>query len=247
MMRSCRGADTPRTPPAFVLVTDPGPDPDDVKAILIAGTLHRRGDIVLLLVIANGGHQSRARARLARCVLDSIGARGVRVALGSEGKPYEPVAHEYDLRGYDAVDFNGLLCALKLCIGARVMVVTNIQKRFVPVNGTIGDVHDIMCNEQGRVALRNSRLVVGPSRTPAPIGSHEAFVYEYAELRGFIHGHVNILRDQRIRQVSATVTAFGFPQVFATFTAIFPAIFPQWTNEIPPGHSPQGAPAAAAC
>jgi hypothetical protein len=125
------------------------------------------------------------------------------------------------------------------------------------VNGTIGDVHDIMCNEQGRVALRNSRLMVGPSRTPAPIGSHEAFammqarthdyVFEYAELRGFNHGHVNILRDQRIRQVSATVTAIGFPQVFATFTAIFPAIFPQWTNEIPSGHSPQGAPAAAAC
>ena len=70
------------------------------------------------------------------------------------------------------------------------------------------------------------------------------YVYEYAELRGFIHGHVNILRDQRIRQVSATVTAIGFPQVFTTFTAIFPAIFPQWTSdEIPP----QGAPAAAAC
>jgi len=63
------------------------------------------------------------------------------------------------------------------------------------------------------------------------------YVYEYAELRGFIHGHVNILRDQRVRQVSATVTAMGFPQVFATFTA----------NEIPPGHSPQGAPTAAAC
>jgi len=49
----------------------------------------------------------------------------------------------------------------------------HVDAKVIEVLGEHTDQRD--CNEQGRVALRNSRLVVGHSRTPAPIGSHEAF------------------------------------------------------------------------
>jgi hypothetical protein len=50
-----------------------GPDPDDVKALLIAAILHNQGHVWLRAVVCNGGSSARDRARLARCVLDHVG------------------------------------------------------------------------------------------------------------------------------------------------------------------------------
>lgn len=96
------------TPPPLVLVTDPGPDPDDVKALLICATSHIRCTIKLVAVVANGGHQARERAALARCILDHLGLPSVPVGYGSAGKPYEARSHEYKLHGYNHVDQTSL-------------------------------------------------------------------------------------------------------------------------------------------
>jgi len=46
-------------------------------------------------------------------------------------------------------DFNGLLASLKICVGARVMIVANLKKALGLVNGTVGKVFDIMCDHDG--------------------------------------------------------------------------------------------------
>ncbi|KAJ1636960.1 hypothetical protein T492DRAFT_956313 [Pavlovales sp. CCMP2436] len=93
----------------FVLVTDPGPDPDDVKALLVAAMLHLHGRIELCAVICNGGGQPRKRAQLARCVLDHLGAVNVPVGIGSEGTPCSARPHEYNLEDFSAVKQSRLL------------------------------------------------------------------------------------------------------------------------------------------
>jgi hypothetical protein len=77
----------------FVLVTDPGPDPDDIKALVVSAMLHKHARIELCAVICNGGGQPRERAALARCVLDHLGV-GVPVGVGSHGVPYSAQPHE---------------------------------------------------------------------------------------------------------------------------------------------------------
>jgi inosine-uridine nucleoside N-ribohydrolase len=91
------------------LVTDPGPDPDDVKVLLVLAVLHRRGLIDFVGAVCNGGGQPALRAQLARCVLDTVGAREIPVAIGSAGKPYSAQPHEYAIEGFDAVDPTRLL------------------------------------------------------------------------------------------------------------------------------------------
>lgn len=91
---------------SLIIVTDVGPDPDDAKALLIAATLHKQKLLVLRGVIANGGHQARERARLARCLLDHVNCADVPVGIGSAGKAYAPMPHEYTLQGYDSAGVN---------------------------------------------------------------------------------------------------------------------------------------------
>lgn len=85
---------------SYVLVTDPGPDPDDVKAILALAVLHKKESLHLRAVVANGGHEAEARALLARAALDYVGAVDVAVGVGSEGIKQAPQPHEYDMPGY---------------------------------------------------------------------------------------------------------------------------------------------------
>ncbi|KAG8463889.1 hypothetical protein KFE25_000057 [Diacronema lutheri] len=99
----------------FVLVTDPGPDPDDIKALLVAAVLHRHGRIVLRAVIANGGQQADLRAKLARCVLDHVGVLDVPVGIGSAGSEYSAQAHEYQLEGFEEVDLARSFAERKSC------------------------------------------------------------------------------------------------------------------------------------
>ena len=53
----------------LVIVTDPGPDPDDVKTILSSAIKHRAGQIRVHGIVCNGGHQAEQRARLAKALL----------------------------------------------------------------------------------------------------------------------------------------------------------------------------------
>jgi hypothetical protein len=87
-------------PLRVLLITDPGPDPDDIKALLVLWHLHTQGILDLVGVCCNGGGEPTARAALARCVLDTLGATRVPVAVGSVGEEYASMPHEYRLPGY---------------------------------------------------------------------------------------------------------------------------------------------------
>ena len=89
--------------PQIALVTDPGPDPDDVKTILVLAMLHRQKAISLRAVIANGGAQPEKRARLAKCILTHVQQRSVPVGVGSRGQDYQAQPHEYEIPGYNDV------------------------------------------------------------------------------------------------------------------------------------------------
>lgn len=82
---------------------------DDIKALLITAVLHRQHALRLCAVIANGGQQAERRAKLARAVLDHIGADDVPVGVGSEGKAYMPQSHEFALPSVDAIDARRLV------------------------------------------------------------------------------------------------------------------------------------------
>ncbi|KAG8463308.1 hypothetical protein KFE25_004819 [Diacronema lutheri] len=101
---------------SLIIVTDVGPDPDDAKALLITATLHCQRLVTLRAVIANGGHQATERARLARCLLDHVGAHHVPVGVGSAGHVYTPQPHEYALDGYERTSERALLDGRELFV-----------------------------------------------------------------------------------------------------------------------------------
>ena len=62
--------DAPRVMrPPILIVADPGPDPDDVKVIILAAKEHIDRVVDIKGIICNGGHCARERTALARCVL----------------------------------------------------------------------------------------------------------------------------------------------------------------------------------
>eukprot|EP00747_Dinoflagellata_sp_TGD_P181228 gnl/TRDRNA2_/TRDRNA2_34923_c0_seq1.p1 gnl/TRDRNA2_/TRDRNA2_34923_c0~~gnl/TRDRNA2_/TRDRNA2_34923_c0_seq1.p1 ORF type:complete len:456 (-),score=65.20 gnl/TRDRNA2_/TRDRNA2_34923_c0_seq1:5-1372(-) len=87
--------------PNVLIIADPGPDPDDVKVLLLAATLQLRGMLTVKGVVANGGHQARERATLAKTVLRLAGAPNIRVGIGTAGVARAPQPHEYRLAGFD--------------------------------------------------------------------------------------------------------------------------------------------------
>ncbi|KAJ1625988.1 Inosine/uridine-preferring nucleoside hydrolase domain-containing protein [Pavlovales sp. CCMP2436] len=104
-MRRCLGLGRASVEPGpkteVVLITDPGPDPDDVKTILILAMLHKAGVVDCRCVIANGGGDPVARATLAQTVLDHLHASTIPVGIGTAGRDYDPMPHEYDIHHYD--------------------------------------------------------------------------------------------------------------------------------------------------
>jgi hypothetical protein len=74
---------------------------------LILWLLHEQRSIELVGVVANGGGQPEARARLAYCILDKLGAE-IPVGIGSQGMPYEAQPHEYALDGCAQVSRDSL-------------------------------------------------------------------------------------------------------------------------------------------
>lgn len=97
--------------PPILIVADPGPDPDDVKVIILAQHFHREGEIDVRGIVCNGGNQARERAALARAVVrlgtgddeaDPASITALRIAAGTNGtQQYTPSPHEYAVEGFD--------------------------------------------------------------------------------------------------------------------------------------------------
>jgi len=99
-----------RDPPrGLLIVADPGPDPDDVKALLASVVVHKQRQLRLCGVIANGGGRPIRRARLARCILDRLREPRIPVGVGSAGTPSVEQPHEMLLAGYSETDDARLL------------------------------------------------------------------------------------------------------------------------------------------
>lgn len=98
-----------RRPLEVVLFINPGHDPGDVEALLVAVALHRQGRLCLRGVICSGSRALTARARLALCILDHLGVLDVPVGAGSSVEPgSHPLPYEFRLAGYSACDPRGL-------------------------------------------------------------------------------------------------------------------------------------------
>ena len=73
--------------PKLVIIADPGPDPDDVKVIMMAAAQHRAGEIDIAGILTNGGHQAKERGALARAVLHAFGQENaIPIGVGCPGE-----------------------------------------------------------------------------------------------------------------------------------------------------------------
>jgi len=123
---------------------------DDIKALLIAGVLHRQGCVELHAVVANGGAQAARRAQLARAVLDHIGADAVPVGIGTDGKPGLPQPHEFSLLGFDSVDTSRLVDGAELLL--RVLRSAARRSLTIVCISSLRDLADIIAAEPQLVA-----------------------------------------------------------------------------------------------
>jgi hypothetical protein len=119
-----------------VLARRASSDPDDVKALLIAAILHNQSHLRLRAVVANGGGCARERARLARCILDYVGATDVPVGVGTDGAELVVAQpHEYLLPTYASVPDGALRAGEELLIEA----LTRAPDKSVRVVMTLAD------------------------------------------------------------------------------------------------------------
>mmetsp|Transcript_13660 Transcript_13660/g.36568 ORF Transcript_13660/g.36568 Transcript_13660/m.36568 type:complete len:466 (+) Transcript_13660:84-1481(+) len=144
--------------PIIILVTDPGPDPDDVKVLIAATVAHIRGDIVLRCVVCNGGGAPSARARLARCVLDHLRAYEVPVGVGSAGETRTPYSYEYNLDGYHDVDNARLIDGTALIDS----VLQNALPRSLTwlLISSLRDFVDAVAREEELVCSKTKRVAI---------------------------------------------------------------------------------------
>lgn len=154
----------------LVIVTDPGPDPDDVKSITTSAIQHKAGKIRVHGVVCNGGHQALQRAKLARALLNYLGAHDIPVAVGSAGKPYTPQPHEYAFPGVEDVQESELREGKEL--------IRSILERAGPHSLTflmisaMTDIAELM-QEQPELVLakvRHLSIMGGLHRTEQPDG-----------------------------------------------------------------------------
>ena len=131
--------------PKVVLITDPGPDPDDVKAIIVLNLLRLQSALAdVCAVIANGGGVPLKRARLARKVLDHLGMVDVPVGIGSRGTAVLESKHEYDLDGV----FRDEHCDSRITSGysllLRVLEAASTSSITVIIISSLRDMADII-------------------------------------------------------------------------------------------------------
>lgn len=126
--------------------------------MLISGVLHRKKEITLHAIVANGGQQPERRAKLARCIMDAIGVRDVPVGVGSAGKPYAALSHEYALPGCEHVDAARLLPGHALLLD----VLRASRKRsltFVCIS-SLRDLADVIAAEPELFLARTREVTV---------------------------------------------------------------------------------------
>lgn len=142
----------------MVVITDPGPDPDDAKVILLLGIAHLGRQISLRAVVCNGGAQARERAGLARCLLDHIGAQRVPVGIGSAGSPTSARPHEFNLPGYAEVDPARLLDGSEL-LRSALRRSSRKSVRLLCI-ASMRDAADLFEREPALVFSRLQRVVI---------------------------------------------------------------------------------------
>jgi len=130
--------------PSIVLVGDPGPDPDDAKALLILGILGLQGVVRLRAVVCNGGGRPELRARLARALLDRIGSP-CPVGVGSAGKAHAPSSYEFALTGFDDVDASRLEDGQTLLL--RTLRAARDGSLTIVCISSLRDIADVMASE----------------------------------------------------------------------------------------------------
>eukprot|EP00937_MAST-01D_sp_MAST-1D-sp2_P006950 g6950.t1 len=140
----------------FVIVTDPGPDPDDVKVIAGAAFLHSMGVINVKAVICNGGGQAYERAKLGKAVVRLCAQPDIRVGIGSAGVDRDPLGHEYDLDGWDAVAKDDLEDGKALFLS--VLREAAPKSLIVQCQAALTDVADMM-KEDGDLFLEKVHRV----------------------------------------------------------------------------------------
>lgn len=147
LQRPCAiGSASGRLPPPSSLLPSPRCClADDVKALLVSASQHREKNICLRAVVCNGGGQPRARAALARCLLDHLGVYDVPVGVGSEGRPYQAQPHEYALDGYEAVDASSLPDGSDLML--RVLREAAPKRLLVVLISSLRDFADLLAAE----------------------------------------------------------------------------------------------------
>jgi len=165
-----RSPDTSRRLDVAV-VTDAGPDPDDVKALLVLAMAHRSGRIRLAAVVANGGGQPGLRAQLMRLLLNRIGELGVPVGVGSLGVALAEQPHECALRGFAAVDPSRLLDGPALLLRTRVRAAPR-SVAVLLISG-LRDFADVVLAQPGLVQRKVRAVAIQGGLVPdaaAPFG-----------------------------------------------------------------------------
>jgi hypothetical protein len=139
------------------MITDPGPDPDDVKALLVAAVLHRQGALRLLAVVANGGNKARERALLAKCVLSHADVGDVPVGVGSAGTATTAQPHEYALApvGEDAVEVEEGPALLRRTVEAA----KNRSLTFVCIS-SLRDLADLICENAALFVKKTESVAI---------------------------------------------------------------------------------------
>jgi hypothetical protein len=124
--------------------------------LIACGYLQRQGIITLEGVVANGGHQARERAKLAKAILRLSGLPHVRVGVGTPGKPYDPYPHEYAVKGYEKV----LDADLEDGHSLFVDVLRKAAPKSLLVQGQSGltDIAEVM-KEDGKLFLEKVSIV----------------------------------------------------------------------------------------
>jgi len=158
------------TIPNLAIVCDPGPDPDDVKVLLIAAHLHAQGMIRVRGIVCNGGGKGEPmkRAALAAAVWAHTGAEPVPVGVGSEGKGHSASAHEYRLDGFDSAMSQA--CLFEDGVGLLKRVLYEVEAEggtlLLQVQAGMRDVADLMQQEPERVikVVRKCSIMGGLER-----------------------------------------------------------------------------------
>lgn len=163
MWRAWRAAPVPI--PRVILVTDPGPDPDDVKALLTLAIAHKHANVRLSAVVANGGGSPARRAQLARLILDRIGEPNIPVGIGSVGVPVTEQPHECSLRGFDTVNKQRLMKGRLLL--ERTLARASTQSVTVLCISGLRDFADVILDKPKLVLRAVAAVVIQGGLSPS--------------------------------------------------------------------------------